>query len=93
MLAPAAMPNDTRFQMMTEQLDAERIEGGTNGRNLVQNIDAVAVIVDHSLDSGNLSPNTADAMRELDFVWRLHMGTYTPTGYTSIASCSDFIFL
>ena len=55
------MADDARLQMMIEQFDAEGIKGGADGGNLVQDIHAIAIVIDHALDPGDLAGDPADA--------------------------------
>jgi hypothetical protein len=46
--------DDAGLKLAAEQLDSERIERGSNGGNLIQDIDAIPIILDHVLDTGDL---------------------------------------
>ena len=67
------MPNHATFQVVTEEFDPERIERGADSRDLVEDIDTIAVVMDHPLDAGDLAGNAAGALRKLDFLRWLHL--------------------
>jgi hypothetical protein len=46
--------DDAGLKLAAEQLNSERIERGSNGRNLIQDIDAIPILLDHALDTGDL---------------------------------------
>ena len=45
--------------MAAEQFNSQGIERGSNGGNLIQDIDAIPFLLDHALDTGDL---TGDAI-------------------------------
>jgi hypothetical protein len=53
----AAMSRDAAFDVIRYELDAKRIQRGTHCRDLIENIHAVPILIDHALDSGDLSGN------------------------------------
>lgn len=61
MFAAAAMAEDAGFQMPRQQFYPERIEGRTHRGNLIQDIHAIAIVIDHSLDPGHLPGDAAQA--------------------------------
>ena len=46
--------DDAGLKLAAEQLNSERIERGSNGGNLIQDIDAIPILLDHVLDTGDL---------------------------------------
>jgi hypothetical protein len=42
--------DDAGLKLAAEQLNSERIERGSNGGNLIQDIDAIPILLDHVLD-------------------------------------------
>jgi hypothetical protein len=49
------LADHTGMEMAGEKFQSERIERGTDGRNLVQDIHAIPILFDHPLDSSDLS--------------------------------------
>jgi hypothetical protein len=49
------VPEDTVLEVTGEHFEAERIQGGPHGGNLVQNVNTVAILFKHPLDSGDLA--------------------------------------
>jgi hypothetical protein len=49
------LSDDAGLEMAGEKFNPERIERGTDGGNLVQDIDAIPIVFDHSLDTGHLA--------------------------------------
>jgi hypothetical protein len=47
--------------MCSEQLEASAVEGGASCSDLREDVHAVAVIIDHFLDAGDLSRDAAEA--------------------------------
>ncbi len=82
----AAVPNDTRLEMMAKKLDPERIESGTDGGDLVEDIDAIPILFEHALQAGDLAGDAADAGLEFGSVSFFHRSMYTPIGYISTGS-------
>jgi hypothetical protein len=77
------LSDDAGLKMASEQFDSERIERGTDGGNLVQDIDAVPIVFDHSLNTGHLAgdpigpaPNTFAGLLQ-------HLDTYTRYVYNA----------
>ena len=46
--------------MTAQQFNSQGVKRGSNGGNLIQDIDAIAILVDHALNTGDL---TGDAIR------------------------------
>jgi hypothetical protein len=61
MFAAGAMADHARLQMLRQQLDAERIQGGAHGGDLIEHIDAVALFFDHSLNAIDLADDPPDS--------------------------------
>ena len=80
---PGAMTDYARLHMIGQKLNPHRIERGTDGRDLVQNIDAVAFFVDHALDAGDLTGDTLDSGLKFFCIGLFDPSPYTPTGYMS----------
>lgn len=57
MFRPGAVTENTGFQMVCQELHAQRIQGRTNGRNLGQNVHAIAILFGHALNAGDLASN------------------------------------
>jgi hypothetical protein len=49
------LSDDAGLEMACEKFNPERIERRTDGGNLVQDIDAIPIVFDHSLDTGHLA--------------------------------------
>ena len=49
-------------QMVLEQLEPERVERRLHGRHLRQDVDAVAVLVDHAADAAHLALDAVHAL-------------------------------
>src|SRR5207247_6515849 len=59
--------------MVIEHLEAQALQCGSDGGDLGQDVDAVAVVVDHALDAAHLSLDAVEALLErLFFVAVLH---------------------
>lgn len=67
--------------MITEQLNPERVERGTYGRNLVENLDAITFFLDHSLHAGDLTSNTLDSGSQFFCNGVFDLAPYTRMGY------------
>ncbi len=63
---------DTRFHMGAKHELAKAIERGANGRHLKQDIDAVAILFEHALDTCNLAGDSADPFLYLLSDFGLH---------------------
>ncbi len=61
MLRVGAVPDDATFEVRSQDFDAERIERGAGGGDLVENIEAIALFIDHFADTGDLSADAIDA--------------------------------
>ena len=72
---------DTMLQMVAERLLLDLVESGPDGTELVQYVDAIALLLDHPGDTAYLAFDTAEAgeLRLLDFT--IHALHYTPVGY------------
>jgi hypothetical protein len=55
----------TCFQVIGQELHAERIQGGSNGGDLVQHIDAIPFFFDHALHASDLTGDTFDSPPDL----------------------------
>ena len=47
-------PGDAVVDVVVEELEGEALEGGSNGADLRQHVDAVTVVLDHPLDASHL---------------------------------------
>lgn len=61
MLRIGAVPQNTAFQMLGQKLQTQRIERRANGADLVENIEAIAVFLDHLLHAADLSGDAIGA--------------------------------
>lgn len=52
---------DTMLKMVTERLLLDLVQSGTNGAELVQDVDAVSLFLDHPGDSAHLAFDAAEA--------------------------------
>lgn len=84
-LLARTVADHTRCEMIGQKLNPERIESRTNSRDLVQNIDAVTLLLDHSLDAGDLARYALDPGSQFVCVGVFDAVQYTPTGYMSRA--------
>ena len=84
MFTPAAVSDDARLEMAGEKLYAEGIESGTHSGDLVENVNAVAVLFDHPLHPGNLSGDTSDALLQFAVFESFDPNLYTGQGYMAI---------
>ena len=55
---------DAVVHMVFEHLEAQALQCGANGGNLGEDVDAVAVVVDHAFDSAHLSLDAVQAFLE-----------------------------
>ena len=58
----------TTAGVLFQQLHAEGVQGGLNRGNLRQDIDAVAILLDHLGHAANLSGNAVDAVGDAGFI-------------------------
>jgi len=63
--------DDGGLKLAAEQLNSERIERGSNGGNLIQDIDAIPILLDHALDTAVAKRTTPSGERRQNF----HLGT------------------
>ena len=54
--------------MLIKEAERDRLEPGLDRRNLRQDVDAVAVLLDHLFDAANLAFDATQALAELVFV-------------------------
>jgi hypothetical protein len=73
------------LEVAGEKFNPKRIERGTDGRNLVQDINAIAVLFDHSLDAGDLAGNTIGPAPDTFARILKHGETYTRYWYNGNA--------
>jgi hypothetical protein len=78
------LADDAGLEMAGEKFDSQRIERGTDGRNLIQDINAIAVVFDHPLDSSDLAGDSIGPAPDTFAGTLQHGNTYTR--YTYIAS-------
>ena len=68
-------------QMIAEDLLLDLIQGGTNGTDLRQNLDAVAIFFDHARNAAHLAFDTAEPGKLRFLYLFVHILMYTPPGY------------
>ncbi len=68
MLGATPVTDHAALNVTAQKLNAERIERGSNRRDLIEDIDAVTVVGDHLLDAANLTSNALGS--RLDFLRR-----------------------
>jgi hypothetical protein len=56
-----ASADDAGAEMACQQFQSQGVQGGTNGRYLVENFDTVPLFIDHASNTGNLSGHAIDA--------------------------------
>jgi hypothetical protein len=61
MFPALAVMQDAGFQVAGEQFHAQRVEGAAGGGDLVEDIEAITVFVDHLADAADLAANAVDA--------------------------------
>ena len=61
--------DDGGLKLAAEQLNSERIERGSNGGNLIQDIDAIPILLDHALDTGDLLMREIRTFTKVLFFW------------------------
>ena len=59
--------DDAGLKLAAEQLNSERIERGSNGGNLIQDIDAIPILLDHALDTAVAKRTTPSGERRQNF--------------------------
>ena len=70
------------LQVVAQRRLFDLVEGGTDGADLRQHVDAVALLLDHARHTAHLAFDAAEA-RELGFLeFLIHGLNYTPVGYT-----------
>jgi hypothetical protein len=85
-----AASNNTGLQVISQQLDTESVEGRSNRRYLIKDIDAIPVFFDHALDPADLTGNTLDPTKDLAPSLILHiLYTYTLYGYSQLADSAE----
>ena len=76
------LPKDACFEVICQELQAERIQGGSNSRDLVQHIDTTPFLFDHALHTGDLTcdmfHSPTNFFPDLILHWQ---STYTRHGY------------
>ena len=60
------------LEMAGQQFNTERIESRADCGNLVQDIDAIPVLIDHALDTGDLAGDTINPSPNFLLSNRLH---------------------
>jgi hypothetical protein len=90
------MADDAALDMIVEQFDPERIERGTDGGDLIEDVHAVAILRDHSLNAGDLPGDALYAPFDFGSGFRLHclqlprMGIWSRLGVScSIGRCTN----
>jgi hypothetical protein len=68
----SAVTDDAALDVIGEQLDPERIERGTDGGDLIENVHAITVVLNHPFDSIYLSSDPIHALRYSDLYLWLH---------------------
>jgi hypothetical protein len=71
----------TVLDMIGQQFNAQRIQGGADGGNLIQDINAISVLLNHPLYSGNLTYHAINAFFNFLLAAWIHRYTYTPYWY------------
>ena len=56
---------DAVLHVILEHLDPDRLEGGVDGSELGENVDAVAVVLDHLGDASHLPLDPGEPLQEL----------------------------
>src|SRR5262245_42714960 len=64
LVARAERAGDTVAHVLVEDLERERLERGVHGRDLGEDVDAVAVVLDHPLDPPHLALDPVQALDE-----------------------------
>ena len=67
--------NDTSLKVTREKFDPERVERGSNSGNLIQDINAVSILFDHPLNTGDLPGDAIGPTPDTFFRVDLH-GVY-----------------
>lgn len=76
--------HDAMVGVIVQQPERDLVERRLHGRDLSQDIDAVALVLDHPLDPANLPPDPAQPLDELILggaVTTFHVLKDTPVGY------------
>jgi hypothetical protein len=63
-----------------QDLLAGLVQGGARGRDLEQHVHAVAVVLDHALDSSHLPGRALEACQALLLGFGVHLGSLYPVG-------------
>src|SRR6266511_133257 len=80
-VARSERAGDAVAHVLVEDLEGERLECGVDGRDLGEDVDAVAVLLDHPFDPADLSLDAVEALDECVLVFRVsvvHVGEYIP---------------
>src|SRR5262245_45986081 len=64
LVAGSHRPRDAVLHVPVEDLEREAVERGRDGPDLREDVDAVAVVVDHLLDPADLPLDPVEALRE-----------------------------
>src|SRR3954463_12771219 len=64
---------DAVLHVLFEDLESHRLEGRADGAELRQDVDAVAVVPDHSRDAAHLAFDAGEALQKLLLVGRVAM--------------------
>ena len=59
--AARAVTDDAASQVIRQKLNAQRIQSGARGRNLIEDFEAVSFVVHHFSDAVHLAGNAIDA--------------------------------
>jgi hypothetical protein len=74
----------TVLDVIGQQFNAQRVQGGADGGNLIQDINAISVLLNHPLYSGNLPYHAIDTFFNFVLAACIHCYTYTPYWYITI---------
>src|SRR5229473_5419982 len=75
--------------MVLQQQEPDLVDGGLDGIDLGEHVDAIGFLVDHPRDSADLTLDAAEASQEgvpVLRVTRFHSLHHTLVGYTSLSS-------
>src|SRR5207247_6394765 len=74
LVARSESAGDAVFDVLVEDLERERLERRIHSRDLGEDVDAVAVVLDHPLDPADLSFDPVQALDERALVFRVPVG-------------------
>lgn len=72
------MADDARLEMITQKLDPERVKGRANSRNLIEDIDAISILLEHPLQTRDLSGDAAETGFEFAQDYCFHPASLYP---------------